>query len=133
MSQKIVITKAGFNALTETDPDNLIFSSDYATLKYYSSGTLSLSISSGDNEDETSVAHNLGYKPFFVVFLELDFSLGAGDWACVPFNLDDTFVRSTVTASVDNTNLYVTAKTTDTFSDIDLNFRYKIFRNSTGL
>ncbi len=37
---KIIIAKPQFSALTETNPDNLAFSSDYETLKYYASGSV---------------------------------------------------------------------------------------------
>jgi len=71
MSYKIVVSKPGYNVLTETDPDNLIFSSDYGTLKYHSSGSLTIVVSSTANvfySLTNNVLHNLGYLPFTVVF-----------------------------------------------------------------
>src|SRR3990167_760238 len=96
MSNKVVIAKPGFDALTETDPDNLIFSSDYNTLKYDTLGTTSLTINFADYyADEVvgdpieighiyyhykvvEVAHNLGYVPFFVGYF-LDYPASGQD------------------------------------------------------
>lgn len=134
MSQKIVVSKPGYNVLTETTVDNLIYSSDYDTLKYYASGSKTLSISSGDDHEETTITHSLGYRPFFIAYLELDFSLGSGKWSQVPLNIEDAYTRATITVAANTTQLVFSAyNTDDVFGDITFHFKYKIFRNDTGL
>lgn len=69
MTYKIVISKPGFDAVTETTPDNLIFSSDYNTLKYNVSGSITLNVTGGPAyAQNTTVTHGLGYTPFFVAY-----------------------------------------------------------------
>jgi len=48
MSQKIIISKPGVNVGTVTDPNDLIFSSDYNTLKYNTSGSTTVTIYESD-------------------------------------------------------------------------------------
>jgi len=70
-----------------------------------------------------------------MVYLELDFSLGSGNWCQVPFNFSSMFGIITITARVDSSKLYFTATTTNGsgFGPMTLNFAYKIFRNDLGL
>lgn len=134
MSYKIRVSKAGYNVLTETDVNNIVYDSDYDTLKYYTSGDKTLSISSGSDEGETDVTHSLGYKPFFVAYLELDFNLGAGNWTQIPFNTADAGIEIHIMAFANTSVLRFGAyNLDDTFGDIDFNFKYKIFRNNTGI
>jgi len=62
MSQKLIISKAGFDALTETDPNNLIFDSSLNHLKTAISGSVTLSYAGAGTAFGT-VAHNFGYLP----------------------------------------------------------------------
>src|SRR3990167_4624758 len=59
MAQKIIISKAGFNALTESDQKNLIFSSDLNHLKNKIAGSFTQTIAAGGSYTET-VPHGLG-------------------------------------------------------------------------
>jgi hypothetical protein len=127
MTQKLVISKPGYDAKTETDPDNLIFSSDYDSLKYYSEGSVTLEVSGADAE--TTVTHDLGYVPFFIVYtnyvpLETDYST-------VPFYFADAGSYTYINAYADSTKIYFTVKTNSASGTIT--FNYKIFRNNTGL
>jgi hypothetical protein len=129
MTQKIVITKPGFNSLTETNPDNIIFSSDYNTLKYDIAGSSNIHIV-GDNTLKTTtntIAHNLGYAPFFIVCVD-DFANGVANYAIVPYSNSTVVYTIKAEAWVNATNLYL--KMTNK-SDLDLtaHFYYKIFRN----
>ena len=139
MTQKIIVSKPTYNALTETNPNNLIFSSDYNTLKYYMSGSFSIDIDL--DADETAneislVAHNLGFTPFFTVFVKhqtnwipmCEYYVTAG------YGFGNGVYRA-FTTWVTNSNLYVKV-----FSDADgipdsytAYFKYKIFRNNLGL
>jgi hypothetical protein len=59
MAQKIIISKAGYNAITELDQKNLIFSSDLNHLKNKIAGSFSQSLAANAEYTET-VAHGLG-------------------------------------------------------------------------
>lgn len=67
MAQKIVITKAGFNALTETDPKNFIFDSSLNHLKTTQSGSVTLTIGTSSTAQGT-VTHSLGYRPLVLAY-----------------------------------------------------------------
>lgn len=136
MTNKIIVSKLGYNALFETTPDNLNFSSDYNTLKYYVSGnaTITLDRDGVSRTSETVVAHNLGYVPFFICYIN---SIGAGGSAVyniVPFYQPGFGTKVLANALADSTNLYLRFTCLNggggTFSAI---FYYKIFKNSLGL
>lgn len=64
----LVIAKNGFNARTETNPNNLIFDSRYKSLKYFIEGQKTISVPSKSYPAITEVTletHNLNYYPFF--------------------------------------------------------------------
>jgi len=67
MAQKIVITKAGFNALTESDNRNKIFDSDLNHLKTAQSGTMSLAPAANSTVPGTAT-HSLGYRPLVMAY-----------------------------------------------------------------
>lgn len=69
---RIVLSKTGVNALTDTNPNNKIYDSQFPTLKYYSQATSTINIpAASPSAGQTVVAeialttHNLGYYPFF--------------------------------------------------------------------
>jgi len=75
MTHLLKISKSGYNVLTETNPNNLVFSSAYNTLKYYHSGSTACSITSGaspQNQEFDIYTHNLGYYPFFTACMKFD-------------------------------------------------------------
>lgn len=80
------IAKLGYDAISEEDPDNLIFSSDYETLKYYASGTINHAVNEADNtlyQTKSFVSHDLGYYPFFEVYVKDELMTGwqpVGRW-----------------------------------------------------
>lgn len=127
MSQKFIISKPTFDATTETDPDNLIFSSDYSTLKYHASGSVSLS-STGSNNG-TFVSHGLGYRPFFICYVN-DPVFTTRYFMC-PFTFVDVGNYAYLEAWVDTGFIYFEILTNTLSATVD--FRYKIFRNRTGL
>lgn len=145
MTQKIKISKPNYNVLTETGPDNLIFSSDYNTLKYYINGNTTLTVNYADyylsdsdglgtwyyHRKTGTVAHNLGYKPFFAVFTE---SL-TGKYSMCPFIFSDAGAYIYVQAYVDATNLHLVIEMRNQSSSGSTSggFYYKLFKNNTGL
>ena len=127
MAEKLIISKPGYNATTESTSDNLIFSSDYDTLKYYASGTIDLIISGADAE--TSVSHNLGYIPFFVAYV--NYVPFETSYSTVPFNFAEIGVYYFVNAYATSTDIFFNVRTASANNTIT--FAYKIFRNNTGL
>jgi hypothetical protein len=132
MTQKIIVAKEGFDALTETNPNNLIFSSDYNTLKYESSGTKTITIPANANPYEveyTIVLHGLGYYPFFVVMAELP-ELEA--YFNLPYSFADAgvYYHMFVYATVNTLVLRVVSTGSD---EVSINIGYKVFRNNLNL
>ena len=125
MGQKIRISKSGFNVLTETDTDNIVYDSDYDTLKYYTSGYVNVTPVGADKEE--TVAHNLGYIPFFIAYVN---NFSPSHNMC-PGEFDDTPGYVSADAYADSSNLYFKIHTD--YNTATFNFRYFIFRNSLGL
>lgn len=130
---KLIIAKPGFDASVETNPDNLIFSSDYNTLKYFMSGNDSLSINGNGSLQyaEKVIAHNLGYIPFFVCFIN-----NGSEYFLAP-RIESTIAPNTTlhaNAYADATNLYLTLKIDWASPQVaSINYAYKIFKNNLGL
>lgn len=70
MAQKLIVSKSGFDALTETDPRNLIFDSSLNYLKTSQSGSITLASTTGDTVYGT-VSHNLGYRPLTLAYFNI--------------------------------------------------------------
>jgi hypothetical protein len=68
MSYKLAVSKYGYSVLTETNPNNFIFNSDYNTFKIIGSGTYSNSISSSTYFQTFSLSHGLSYTPLVHAF-----------------------------------------------------------------
>jgi hypothetical protein len=131
----IKIAKAGHNVLNTSNPDNLKFSSDYNTLKYYLSGTyqMHITVNSKNGYNYTAyVNHNLGYYPFAIVYAKDDLRtnyspLGifqAGSGAYRQFFCYVTANR-----------LYIVVDGWSMSGDDDfyVDFYYKIFKNNLNL
>jgi hypothetical protein len=133
MAYKLNISKSGYNALTETNPNNLIFSSDYNTLKYYANGSVSFTITAGGSgwyQYTYTLAHNLGYKPFFFVVGRLNTD-PTGTHNVLPITNQ---YNQNMEVYADSNNLYFYAGWGFSGSgSITFYFYYKIFRNNTGL
>lgn len=131
MSNKIVIAKPGFNALKETNPDNLIFSSDYNTLKYDISGHYQMNVGVLGVFTETVqiIPHNLGYMPFFIVYCN-DFGHHPANYSLTEY-FDTTGRFRAARAHVDATNLYLTLGL-DAGAAATCEWYYKIFKNNLG-
>lgn len=147
MTQKIVISKSGYNALTESDTDNLTYTSDYDTLKYYTSGDIEVETDFSDYYEVQStmfgnlyyhrtvetITHNLGYVPFFRGFVSVDeFNT---EKCAAPFYLADAFFWDFEMVYADSTKLYfvVEYRNFDNSGTASRTFSYRIFRNNTGL
>ena len=118
MTNKIVITKTGFNALTETNPDNMIYSSDYDTLKYDVVADVNLNFDYANYyfadtsgffdvyyfRFETTYTHGLGYIPNFTSYLK-DFP-NSGEGVQLPVRYADFQTALTVQSFADATKIY---------------------------
>lgn len=114
----IKISRPGYDVNSAT-PQQLAFSSKYKTLKIHAQGNGSLT----DSTRTVTIAHNLGYVPFFLVHSQLDPGVATSslvgnnqDYFISPFRLGtaiDTFEAENthdIIAWADTTNLYVRAR-----------------------
>ncbi len=129
MAHKIVVSKPGYDADTETDPNNLIYSSDYDSLKYYASGEVEIDMSTSENI-EVTVVHNLGYVPFFVAYS--NYMPLVTDFSHLPFYFAEFGGWFTMDVYSTTTTLFFTIKRSFTVENT-FTVAYKIFRNNTGL
>lgn len=84
---KLVVAKPGYDARYETNPQNLQFSSDYGTLKYFSKQQSIVTY----NDDGITlsgrniITHNLGYYPYVEAFVRVYIGSPANNYEPVPF------------------------------------------------
>jgi|WetSurSiteA1Bulk_404760.scaffolds.fasta_scaffold09261_4 hypothetical protein len=147
MALKLKIAKAGYDVLQTEDPNNLIFSSDYNTLKYFLSGSYHETFDFADfyfSEDilgttwyyhrkVTTIAHNLGYTPFFVGYVE-GFG-GAGRYNMCPGMFADFLYYSYVQCYADDTNIYfvIEIRNDSNSGGGSADYIYKVFKNKLNL
>lgn len=136
MTQVAIVSKEGFDATTETDPNNLVYSSEYNTLKYHQSGTIDVAIAG--TTAEGTVSHDLGYIPFYVCLVNNYAFIGGS--ANNNFNMCPGVVRSTFPPPTTYAYSNCYAGTDNLYMRVDsggitrtYTFRYFIFRNNTGL
>lgn len=128
MSQKIVISKVGYNVLTETDPNNLIFSSDFNHLKNKLFGSFTQTISAGSSYTET-IAHGLGsVHPLCMAYFR---DTSTSNWliALTEFGVNFSDRKSTefsVEIYTDTTNVYIKARN-NYASSKTIEVQYEIF------
>lgn len=143
MAEKIVIVKSGYNALTESVPNNMIFSSDYNTLKYGTSGTVNLNYvtNNGIRTDTytVTVTFSAGFSPVIFAYINDDsYFGGTGVYLPLPYHSqsiaraedfqhfwDENVLTFQVTVS---NGLAVGSPVSRT-----AHFKYFIFKNETGL
>lgn len=149
MSYKRAMSKPAVNVLTATDPNDFIYSSDYDTLKYETTGSIDVDVNRANyyyfaagfppiipdtyyNYGYETIAHGLGYVPYFAAYLE-DFP-SAGKIIQVPFAFGDAGFFAEYTAFADDTNLYFLLRFNTTFNSgiTTVPFRYRIFKNDLG-
>lgn len=134
------ISKSGKDVLKTNMPNDLVFSSQYNTLKYFMEGKLAVSVTAGQMSTENGTAeviHNLGYFPFYTAYITpysesnsyypqsyMNFGSGAATYAT-------TFITK---------NKLIFSITLDNFeleNPSDLTFSaycyYKIFKNNLNL
>lgn len=124
MTEIVAVSKPGINVLTASDPDDLQFSSDYNTLKYYSSGTALGTISSTNGE--RTISHNLGYVPFFTAFTNV--LSPTNTYSMLPQTFSDFGAYLYINGYADTANIYLRWETASAAATAT--FYYKIFRNN---
>lgn len=84
---KVIVAKPTFNALTELDPRNLKFSSDYGTLKYFAKiNQIATFTANGIVISARQIyTHNLGYYPYVDGFVRVYIGAPSGDFEPAPF------------------------------------------------
>lgn len=70
MSQRVAVSKQGVDVLTETDPNQYIFHSDYNTFKILREGTVGGAV--GTPSATYEVAHNMGIAEPFYAFMYIE-------------------------------------------------------------
>lgn len=132
MSNKILVTKTGKNALDSTSLDDFYLHSDYPLLKVHASGTFSTNILG-----EITITHNLGYKPFVLVFSQFVDTDGLGSpvLSTEYYQHDWTILGATVfftgmTRIYDNT-VEIEATNTDVIRSGAVDGIYYIFKEET--
>lgn len=140
--KKIVVAKTGFNALTETDPNNLAYSSQYNTLKYYASGSLTINVNASANTFYSltnNVTHNLNFLPFAVVFGNQPKNMTGYAPLALNYSFTDDGVGNTwfrhLRFWVTSTKLFVGAEGLRIVSgdSYTATFYYKIYRNKLNI
>ena len=151
MTYKAVITKPTKNALTETDPNDMIFSSDYNTLKYHLSGEKDVTLNYPDYYDtlvppipfptyylhkvvDSTVVHGLGYIPFFVAYVNR-FPGGTDKYHMCPGAFVDVYYYYFATAYADDDKLHfiIWARNESDTGTLTFNYKYKIFKNNLNI
>lgn len=133
MTHKLIVAKPGFNALTETNPNNLTFSSDYKTLKYYKSGSTTISVpgsGSAINTDYDIFTHNLGYYPFFTAFIH---NPAFTQYYSLPYQASGVGTYVYFTGHTTTSKLILNIKMSSNASLFNLTVYYKIYKNNLGL
>ena len=110
MSYGLKVSKPGKSVYSTNQQDLSFDSSFQAIMRLVDSGSGNQAIASGATGQVTTVtvAHNLGYAPFFQAFISWD--EGAGDTeieAATTGSVDPSTGTITFSAKVDATNLYL--------------------------
>lgn len=93
-------------SMTSEDLRDYSFHSDYSSIKIFKKGSSTVTISASSNSTVT-IAHNCGFHPLVLLFVEL--TPGSGRWYVAPFHNisgEDTYVSPDFSeSSVGSTNL----------------------------
>ncbi len=134
MSPKVIIAKSGFNALTETDPNNLVFSSDYNTFKYEVSGSTSFVIPSSATAisgDVSIYTHDLDYYPLFFVYIKDD-NFTPNRYYQLPYSFADAGVYDHRFVFTTTSEIIFRYSNSGFASNVNVTVYYKIFKNNLG-
>ena len=137
MSTRLVVSKPTFNAITESNPYNLIYSSEYNTLKYFVKGNVVAELDDSNGSflsTQAIFSHNLGYYPKVEVYVRVYIGSPSGNYEPAPFSGSGASVFYGATYRVTSTNLYLYGFISGfSFSVWEFDFIYFIYKNNTGL
>lgn len=126
----IKIAKPGKNVLLSNNPTDMIFDSDYGTLKYFDKQTKTVTISSGNLGATATIDHNLGYYPFVEVFVKVE---GFNKYEYCPFAGAGATVFYDANYKITTSQIVLYAQTTGFASDTDFDFLVFIYKNNLKL
>lgn len=133
MSYEIVVSKPGNNVLTTTAPDDLIYSSQYNTLKYHAQGSISVTLTAGTpSVGLGTINHNLGYFPFYGAYAQ-DYFYSPVRYYPLGFRLTGGGQYIYLGAYVGTTDLVFRAEESALGSTVTWICHYKIYRNNLNL
>lgn len=122
---KLVVTKSGFNAKTETNPSNMIISSDYGTLKYFTSGEASTNA-----YGRIEIEHNLNYIPYVEVYVAVGVDSSSDIYNYCPFYGSGATIFYGASYEITDTKLYLYALLSGMpEEEWYFDFKYFIFKN----
>lgn len=133
MTQILGISKAGINVGTATNPNDFIFSSSYNTLKYYTSGSIPLTIGSISTPTitEGTVSHNLGFFPFYEAYVNIS---GSPNYYLASYGSAAVGGKYFIAQAFCGTgSLYFKIDTNNHSGTETYILYYKIFKNNLGL
>jgi len=122
---KLIVTKSGFEATTETNPSNMIISSDYSTLKYFTFGE-----DSTNEYGRIEVEHDLDYIPYVEVYVAIGVGSPSNTYMYCPFTGSGATIAFGASYEITETKLYLYALMSGMPVDTwYFDFKYFIFRN----
>ena len=128
MSYAIKATKAGYNVLTESDPNNYIFNSDHNTFKIVGRGSGSWSIPA-DSAPSKTITHNYGTRTGFIVFFK--HPNGRITWMSSPVHdassVSDITIRSLPRIANSANTITMTIHNWDEDDALTVNYSYYLF------
>ena len=131
MTYKLAISKPGKDVLTTTNPSDLIFSSEFNTLKYETVGTISVTVPAGYWAASTTITHALGYYPYIDVYVTVD---GGSEYRYCPFYGAGATVQYSATAIITTSDINFYAYVDGGAStDWTFTFKYFIYKNNLNL
>ena len=129
----IKISQSGHDVKTAAK-ENLVFSSQYDTLKIAKSGSGTILVAHDayiftPGKETVEVAHGLGYEPAFFVFVNNPAWADSARLAPYAWRSIGSPTLTQPNYAVDTTKLYITFYNPDNVNDITFEYRYHIYYN----
>lgn len=103
------IAKPGINVITNDQVENLVFSSEYGTLKYFTKQSINTSLNAalGEISCRGEYTHGLGYYPFVEVYVSVYIGSPTGIYEYCPFVGSGATVGYNANIKVDTSKITV--------------------------
>lgn len=145
----VKVSKAGKDAVSGTVLDDLVFDSGYDTLKYFHTGASTININYANyyasgtspfgtlyyHKGTAQYNHNLGYVPYFRGYIE-NLPIDGGTQSVIaPFITADAFEYHYDEVYADTANIYLRTEMRNFVNSgsTSIEYKYRVFRNNTGL